>query len=224
MVVFNSNNSSQMRSDMNQMYLWVRYVYDMSRKYYLSGRDTMIAKLAADSKEHICEIGCGTARNLIKMAKKYPQSNFYGLDISDEMLKTARKSVKRNNLQKSINLSQGDACSFLPKKTFNFEQDFFDKVVFSYILSMVPVWQECIDHALTIIPSGGEIHIVDFTSIKSHPFLIRQFMKPQLKMFHVYFKTGIKGYLQELENSGKGTLSITELSNSRVCYAIFRKS
>ena len=55
----------------------------------------------------VCEIGCGTARNLIKMAKRYPSAHFYGLDASDEMLKTARKALARSDVR--VHLEQAFA-------------------------------------------------------------------------------------------------------------------
>ncbi len=75
---------------MNNMYRYTRHVYDASRKFYLLGRDRLINELAAQPGEIVIEVGCGTARNLIKMAQKYPATRFYGLDASEEMLKTAR--------------------------------------------------------------------------------------------------------------------------------------
>lgn len=208
---------------MNRMYYWVRHVYDASRKYYLLGRDELIGGLDAKPGEHICEVGSGTARNLIKMAKKYTDAHFYGLDISDEMLKTARHSLKKNGMEKRIQVIQADACSFDAQKDFGLEQK-FDKIIFSYTLSLMPFWQVSIDHALTQLKKGGTLHIVDFASPKSHPLLIRKLMAPWLTIFHIFFETGIEDYLKNQEAQALGNLKNLTRIKERACIAVFQKN
>jgi S-adenosylmethionine-diacylgycerolhomoserine-N-methlytransferase len=70
-----------------------RHIYDLSRKYYLLGRDEAIARLRPAHGDGVLEIGCGTGRNLIKAARTYPAARFYGLDVSRAMLDTAAASI-----------------------------------------------------------------------------------------------------------------------------------
>ena len=76
---------------MDQMYRRQRHIYDLSRKYYLLGRDETIARLGPRPATAVLEIGCGTGRNLIKAARAYPEARFYGLDVSRAMLDTAAR-------------------------------------------------------------------------------------------------------------------------------------
>jgi cyclopropane fatty-acyl-phospholipid synthase-like methyltransferase len=41
--------------------------------------------------ENVLEIGCGIGRLLVPLADKYGKCNFYGIDVSDEMIKLAPK-------------------------------------------------------------------------------------------------------------------------------------
>ena len=59
---------------MDRMYRRQRYIYDATRKFYLLGRDATIAELGARASDSVLEIGCGTGRNLVKMARRYPQA------------------------------------------------------------------------------------------------------------------------------------------------------
>lgn len=156
------------KDEMNRMYRWTRHVYDASRKYFLLGRDQLINTLRLKDGEHVCEVGCGTARNLIKMARRYPKTHFYGLDASDEMLKTARGSLKFSGLSERVHVKQSFAQNFDPQELFNLSAP-LDKILFSYALSIIPPWQDSIDHAVQLLATGGEIHIVDFGDMKDQP-------------------------------------------------------
>lgn len=99
---------------MDRMYRYQRYVYDLTRKYYLFGRDRLIAELPAQSGEHACEVGCGTARNLIALAARFPETQFYGVDASAEILKTAAANVARQKFESRIKLAVGLAQDVTP--------------------------------------------------------------------------------------------------------------
>ena len=59
---------------MDRVYRRQRHVYDASRKYYLVGRDEMLARLNVPATGSVLEIGCGTGRNLVKAAGLYPRA------------------------------------------------------------------------------------------------------------------------------------------------------
>ena len=54
---------------MDRIYRHQRYIYDITRKYYLFGRDRMIRELDLKPGDRLVEVGCGTARNLVRIAK-----------------------------------------------------------------------------------------------------------------------------------------------------------
>ncbi len=208
---------------MDRMYRWTRHIYDASRKYYLLGRDTLIRKIKAKDGEHVCEVGCGTARNLRKMAVRYPDAHFYGLDASDEMLKTAQTILKHRGLDHKVQVKQGFAQNFDPTELFSLKQP-LDKIVFSYALSIIPPWKDSLDHAMDVLKSGGEIHIVDFGAQELLPERFRKFLFWWLEKFHVYYKPEIPAYLQQLAQENKGTLKLHRLYKGYAYYAMFRKN
>ena len=67
---------------MNRIYRRQRHIYDFTRKYYLLGRDALIAQLRPQPGARVLEIGCGTGRNLILAARRYPDAHFFGIDVS----------------------------------------------------------------------------------------------------------------------------------------------
>ena len=92
---------------MDRMYRRQRHIYDLSRKFYLLGRDEAIARLRPARGDKVLEIGCGTGRNLIKLARAYPEARLFGLDVSREMLATAAASTARAGLASRIALGPG---------------------------------------------------------------------------------------------------------------------
>lgn len=209
------------RDSMNRMYRYTRHIYDASRKYYLLGRDVLISNLNPSPGDHICEIGCGTARNLIKLTKKYPEAQFYGIDASDEMLKTAWRALGHRNLK--IPLAQGFAESFDPRALF--AVDAFDKIFFSYSLSIIPPWREAIGHTLEVVKSRGEIHIIDFGPQNELPPMFRKGLYWWLDKFHVHYQPELLPYLKNLETQGKGKIeTFRYLDKGYAQLIVFRKS
>ena len=139
------------------------------------------------------------------------------------MLKTAHRILEKKGLIPAVSLSQGYAQSFNPAQTFNLEKP-LDKIIFSYALSIIPPWKESIDHALTLIESGHEIHIVDFGGQDDLPKWFSTFLFWWLDLFHVYHKPEILEHLKQLESGGKGSLKVDHLYRGYAYYAVFTKT
>ena len=192
---------------MDAMYRHQRHIYDASRKFYLLGRDRLIAGLDPPPGGTILEIGCGTGRNLIKIAQAYPGRPCFGLDVSAAMLATARQSVARAGMTDRIVLKQADATSFDPQALFG--QAGFDRIVISYALSMIPPWQAVVEEALRRLSPGGELHIVDFGDQKALPMSFQAVLNRWLALFHVTPRRDLAAVLDEVARAA-GTTARTE--------------
>ena len=168
---------------MDATYALQRHIYDLTRKYYLLGRDRLIAGLDVPAHGRVLEVGCGTARNLVLVGRRYPLARLYGLDISEEMLKTARAKLAGTPLKSRITLSAADATAFDPRVLFGQAQ--FERVFCSYTLSMIPDWQGAIRMAADCLAPGGTLHIVDFGLQERLPRFFRHGLHEWLKRFHV---------------------------------------
>jgi S-adenosylmethionine-diacylgycerolhomoserine-N-methlytransferase len=168
---------------MDRMYHRQRYIYDASRKFYLLGRDELITDLAMPPGGSVLEIGCGTGRNLVKLARTYPTARCYGLDVSIAMLETACQSVNRAGLSDRIRLAKADATDFRPDVLFR--QKSFERIFISYALSMIPPWREVVMRSAECLSPGGSLHIVDFGDQSGLPPWFRSALNRWLSWFHV---------------------------------------
>jgi S-adenosylmethionine-diacylgycerolhomoserine-N-methlytransferase len=198
---------------MDQVYRRQRFFYDATRKYYLLGRDYTLRQLMPDAAAHILEIACGTGRNLQQIDMRYPGRYLYGLDISSEMLRSARAK-----LGDRAKLAQGDACDFDPLDLFGRAK--FDRIVMSYCVSMIPQWQSAIQEAVDHLAPDGELHIVDFGDQSRMPRWFSRNLRNWLARFHVVPRDDLHSTL-----NGRQEAQVThkQLLRSYVQYACVRK-
>jgi S-adenosylmethionine-diacylgycerolhomoserine-N-methlytransferase len=169
---------------MDAMYRHQRHFYDATRKFYLLGRDQLITDLKPPAGGKVLEIGCGTGRNLVHAARTYPSIRAYGVDISAEMLGTARRAIGAAGLEGRIAIAQADATAFDPQVLFGVGA--FDRIFISYALSMIPPWREALARASQYLAKDGALHIVDFGDQAELPLAFRAALKRWLELFSVH--------------------------------------
>ena len=181
---------------MDRMYRRQRHMYDLSRKFYLLGRDEAIVRLRAAPGDKVLEIGCGTGRNLVKIARAYPEARLFGLDVSQEMLATAAASAARAGLSARVALAQADAANFEPRDLFG--HACFERVMISYALSMIPPWREALGRALDVLSPGGSLHLVDFGDCAGLPRPFKIGLRRWLAAFDVTPRDDLSDALEAL--------------------------
>jgi S-adenosylmethionine-diacylgycerolhomoserine-N-methlytransferase len=137
-------------------YRWQSMIYDATRWSFLFGRDAILRDTAAagPAPERVLEVGCGTGRNLRKMAALFPGARLTGLDVSADMLELAGR--KTAGLGGRVDLARRRYEEPLAEGSF-------DLVLFSYALSMFnPGWEAAIDTAVKDLRPGGLLAVVDF--------------------------------------------------------------
>jgi S-adenosylmethionine-diacylgycerolhomoserine-N-methlytransferase len=168
---------------MNRMYRRQRHIYDGTRRYYLLGRDEMISDLQPKAGASVLEVGCGTGRNLVLAARRYPDARFFGIDVSTEMLTSAISAIARGGLSGRVRVAHGDATALDPARSFGIPQ--FDHVLISYSLSMIPDWRSVLRAAANHIKPGGRLHVVDFGRQERLPAIARIALRRWLRLFDV---------------------------------------
>jgi S-adenosylmethionine-diacylgycerolhomoserine-N-methlytransferase len=205
---------------MDRMYRYQRYIYDFTRKYYLFGRDTLIRELNPPPGASVLEVGCGTGRNLAVLGELYPGARLFGLDISAEMLATAKAKLRRQNRADAV-LRVADATNFTAA---SFDQEGFDRIVISYALSMVPEWEKAVDAAIAALKPGGSLHIVDFGQQEGWPAGFRRLLQAWLRRFHVTPRESLFDAMRKRAERDGAALEVRSLGRDYAWLAVYRRA
>lgn len=211
---------------MDNIYRYQRRIYDITRRHYLLGRDHLVRDLAAPARPlrpgaRVLEIACGTGRNLAQIDMIHPECALYGLDISHEMLRSARAKLGAR-----ATLVQADACDFDAKALFGPEVTAaggFDRVVLSYSLSMIPDWEAALRHAARQLRPGGQLHVVDFGDQNRLPAGFRRLLRGWLARFHVTPRAGLRDQMQRLADETGGELRFQSLYRDYARYGVLTR-
>jgi S-adenosylmethionine-diacylgycerolhomoserine-N-methlytransferase len=206
---------------MNRIYRHQRHVYDFTRKYFLLGRDRMIAEMAVAEGARVLEIGCGTGRNLIVAARKYPGARCFGIDVSTEMLNSAIRAILRAGLAARVHVAHADATQFDPGLLFGVDQ--FDRIFISYSLSMIPQWQSVVATAMSHLAANGELRIIDFGGQERLPVAFRRLLWRWLNAFHVAPRDDLEAILKARATACDATLAFTRPYRGYAQYAVLRR-
>lgn len=171
------NDRAAHRDFLNRYYGASRSIYDVTRKYYLFGRDTELRQLAGEPWQRLVEIGPGTGRNLLKLRAMRPQASYGGVEASDEMLEVAAKRCPWARFQQGF-AEDTDYTALLGDRP--------DRILFSYCLSMVQERERAIEAARRSLAPGGEVVIVDFSDLADVRPPFGGALRRWLETFHVY--------------------------------------
>jgi S-adenosylmethionine-diacylgycerolhomoserine-N-methlytransferase len=160
---------------MDRLYRFQRHFYDATRPFFLLGRDALLDRLEVAPGHRVLEMGCGTARNLIALAKRRHDIELFGVDASNEMLRSAQKSIRRSGHGSRITVARCFAEEVDYKATFGLD-DKLDRVFYSYSLSMIPEWKAALDAGFRNLKPGGTLHVVDFWDQAKWPRPLRAAM------------------------------------------------
>ncbi|MEA4857798.1 MAG: class I SAM-dependent methyltransferase [Solidesulfovibrio sp.] len=142
-------------------YRWHARIYDATRWSFLFGRDRLVRRAAEalgprhDAALRVVEVGCGTGRNLRRLAGVFPGAGLTGIDLCRPMIDRARRAVAGQAGRVDLVCEAYAPGSFEPASA--------DLIVFSYSLSMFnPGFEAALDAARGHLAPGGLVAVADF--------------------------------------------------------------
>lgn len=186
----------------------------------MPGRNRLIDGFNLKPNQTILEMACGTGRNLAVASKVWPGAKLYGMDISSQMLATAKATLASKLTDCPIEVKLGDAAEFSAQKDFGVAG--FDRIFFSYALSMIPDWTKATEQALKSLVPGGELHVIDFGDLAGWPNIARNRLYVWLNNFHVEPRLTMQNTFKDLAVKYRAKLNFQPLYGGYAWKAIVR--
>jgi len=196
------------RQRMARMYRPQKHIYDLTRRYYLLGRDRLIAGLDLERDQSLLDLGCGTGRNLALIGVRWPHAQLYGLDAAQPMLEVARARLRRDGVRAT--LAHGVAERLDAALTFGSRG--FDHVMVSYCLSMVDEPAAAIRAAAGAVRPGGTLHVIDFGDMARLPRWFAALMRAWLARFRVHHRPEVAQTLRQIAQERGGSFAEAEIA------------
>jgi len=210
---------------MDRRYRSARHLYDVASRFSLLGRDNLLDRIVTGPSSDTLEVGCGTARNLLRLATRRDQGRLYGLDASHAMLATAERSIRRVLRQgpggNGIVLRQGLAEDLDARRMFGHERP-FGTIFFAYSLSMMPAWEQALGKALANLAPGGVILVVDVWDRRDLPEALASGLARWLARQGVVHRPEIHSYLEALGRSGRADVHVEAVARRYAYLATIR--
>lgn len=143
--------------------------YDLATRAMSLGRDRrwkrrLVARLPELRAPRCVDLACGTGDVALALARKYPEGEIIGVDLTPSMLELARARVHGEN----IRFLQRDMCRLeLP-------DGWADIVTGSYALRNAPVLEKAVAEIRRVLKPGGWAGFLDFSKFASQPWQAMQ--------------------------------------------------
>jgi ubiquinone/menaquinone biosynthesis C-methylase UbiE len=116
---------------------------------------------------NILDVSSGRGTQAIFYAKTY-QVNVTGIDISPEMIETARINAKKNGVDNVVKFMPGDSQN-LP-----FEDNTFDAVINECAVGIPDDSQKVLNEMLRVVKTGGKVTMHESTWRKALPAVLKE--------------------------------------------------
>lgn len=160
----------------------VAYYYDLIFGNWIIKMQTRIIKSAKiRNKSKILDVGCGTG-NLLYLLEKYTNAELYGIDISKEMLKIAKKKLRNSNLK----LAQVE--------NLKFSKNYFDYIFIVDAFHHFSDKEKVMKNFYRVLKRKGKLIIVD---VNFGTFLNNIFQKLEPGNSGIYTKQEMKNIFKQ---------------------------
>lgn len=117
-------------------------------------RERMVDKLALSADSHVLEIGCGTGRGALHIARRLgAHGKLYLQEISPSLMAIAMKKLRAQSIAAEFSLANG---SYLP-----FPDDFFDAAHHFGGINTFSDIPRCLSELARVVRPGGKVVIGD---------------------------------------------------------------
>ncbi|MEO5941862.1 MAG: bifunctional demethylmenaquinone methyltransferase/2-methoxy-6-polyprenyl-1,4-benzoquinol methylase UbiE [Ferruginibacter sp.] len=182
-VVPNKNSNLAKKQQVAEMFDDIAYRYDFLNRFLSAGIDIRWRKKALGYLKQLqpkilLDVATGTADVAIMASALLKPDKIIGIDISEGMLKIGRQKIKKNGLENTIELLNGDS------ETINFENASFDAVTVAFGVRNFQDLEKGLSEIYRVLKPGGKLVVLEFSQPSS----------PVVKSFYnIYMKVVAPG-------------------------------
>ena len=145
-----------------QMFDQIAFRYDMLNHLLSFGldkkwREITVKEMNLKSKERVLDLATGTGDLAFLASKISPDSFIVGVDISTEMLKIAKKKIRKQNRSLSFQILASDALSLA------FKDNSFDKVMIAFGIRNIGYIKGSFREFYRVLKPKGLLTILEFS-------------------------------------------------------------
>ena len=138
---------------------WLTKFYDPILKLVMPEqkfKESLIHAMRIEAGHRVLDFGCGSLTLSILAAQRYPEAEYFGVDVDKKILAIASQKMKEANQHIFIQQYNGDKLPY--------PDSFFDKVMSSLVFHHLTLRQKysALEEIYRILKPGGELHIADF--------------------------------------------------------------
>jgi demethylmenaquinone methyltransferase/2-methoxy-6-polyprenyl-1,4-benzoquinol methylase len=144
---------------------------------------------------NVLEIAVGTAQNCILLAKNREKIDITGIDLSDDMLGIARKSIKKKNIN-NISLVKMNA------ENMSFDNEKYDVIIVSLLLHELSteLGSKILLECKRVLKKTGKIYVIEWEKpkrvLQKIKFLSIDLFEP--KEYKVFMKLDFQKYISNV--------------------------
>lgn len=166
----------------------------MRKGFYKALADEIVSKL---NSGRVLDIGTGSGNLPIEIAKRAPNLEIIGIDLSKTLIKIARNMARREGVSKSVRFEIGSAYDL------KFEDSYFDMVISSVTIHHLKYPTKAFNEIYRVLKPDREAWIYDLirdASLKEAKQTLREMNLPIFPSIILYRFFGLKyeEYLGEI--------------------------
>lgn len=130
-----------------------RYDRDLLQRAFFEPSHRMVMEELCPKDRCILDVGCGTGRLAGRLLERFPDSQVWGLELSDGMIRAARRSEAAGSGR--LHLVQGDS------ERLPFASDTFDAITCTHCFHHFPRQDRVVAEMFRVVRPGGRVLIID---------------------------------------------------------------
>ena len=144
----------------------IAYRYDFLNRFLSAGvdiwwRKKAIRQLKKLNPKQILDVATGTADVAIMTTSLLHPDKITGIDISDGMLEIGRAKIKKQGLENTIELINGDSEAII------FPDDSFDAVIVAFGVRNFEHLEKGLNEIKRVLKPGGKLVVLEFSQPKA---------------------------------------------------------